>query len=128
MTLLTHIDSQSGDKFRESLAIKPQFHEALHDWALAFLDRATMKEGPESDALFALSYEKFEQALAINKVRTDLNLRPPSRPFYLSPSRPFSLSLSSARALFLCSPVNSMRALSVSVDRVNSPLRTMTWC
>ena len=59
----------SGEKFRESLAIKPQFHEALHDWALAFLDRATAKEGPESDALFALSYEKFEQALAINRVR-----------------------------------------------------------
>jgi len=57
--------SEAMDKFASVLVIKPDKHEAFHNWGTALLVQALTKQGNEADLLYSQAGEKFSAALAI---------------------------------------------------------------
>lgn len=58
--------AEAVSKYEAALQIKPDKHEALHNWGVALSDQARQKTGAEADRLFAKAVSKYEAALKIN--------------------------------------------------------------
>lgn len=56
---------QAYEKYRRSLEIKPDFHEAFNNWGAALSDQAKTKGDAEADRLFEQSYEKYCKSVEI---------------------------------------------------------------
>src|SRR2546427_13185850 len=55
----------AGEKYGAALQVKPDFHDALNNWANDLGEQAKLKSGAEADRLFALAGEKYAAALQI---------------------------------------------------------------
>jgi len=53
------------DKYRKAVALRPDFHEAFHNWGIALAGWAKIKKGAEADALFDQACEKYQEVQAI---------------------------------------------------------------
>jgi tetratricopeptide (TPR) repeat protein len=54
------------DKYRKAVELRPDFHEALHNWGVALWNWAKFKKGAEANELFAKACDKFDEALDIH--------------------------------------------------------------
>jgi tetratricopeptide (TPR) repeat protein len=54
-------------QYEEALHVKPDRHEALHNWGNVLLDMAKRTRGPEAERLFVEAEQKYEAALALNR-------------------------------------------------------------
>jgi Tfp pilus assembly protein PilF len=53
-------------EYEAALQVKPDRHEALHNWGNALLDQAKRTTGPEAEQLFAEAEQKYRAALALD--------------------------------------------------------------
>ncbi len=63
--------SRAGKEYEAALAMKPDRHEALHNWGNMLLDLAKSKTGKESEELFIEAQKKCDAALVL---RSDCTL------------------------------------------------------
>ncbi|HXO20063.1 MAG TPA: hypothetical protein VOA87_09085 [Thermoanaerobaculia bacterium] len=57
--------AQAKERYEAALKIKPDRHEALHNWGNLLLDLAKSKTGMQADQLFNEAEKKYKEALAI---------------------------------------------------------------
>ena len=57
--------TQAREKYAEAVRIKPDKHEALYNWGLAFSQQAVTKSGEEADQLVTQAREKFAETVRI---------------------------------------------------------------
>ena len=66
--------AQAREMYEAALAIKPDRHEALHNWGNLLLDLAKIKTGQEADQLFDQAKAKYGAALVIKPGMPDVLL------------------------------------------------------
>lgn len=57
--------AQAGSMLDETLRLKPDFHEALHNWGLLLQEQAETKVGDEAARLYRRAAEKYAEALSL---------------------------------------------------------------
>ncbi|RJF84430.1 hypothetical protein D3877_07745 [Azospirillum cavernae] len=60
-----HALNTAIDHYKNSIAIKPDSHEAWNNWGIALIDQAKTKDGEDAQRLFDLAAQKFAEASAI---------------------------------------------------------------
>jgi Tfp pilus assembly protein PilF len=63
---------QAKEDYKTALLLKPNRHEALHNWGNLLLDLAKIKAGEEADQLFSEAEEKYKDALKIKPEMPDV--------------------------------------------------------
>lgn len=64
--------AQSRENYEAALSLKPDRHEALHNWGNLLLDLAKRKTGEQAERAFTQAEEKYQAALAIKPDRPDV--------------------------------------------------------
>ena len=63
---------QAKEDYKTALLLKPNRHEALHNWGNLLLDLAKIKIGEEADQLFSEAEDKYKDALKIKPEMPDV--------------------------------------------------------